>query len=1021
MGRLLALVLGAGALLCLDVGLAQQAPPRTIHDITALLDQYQPEPEKIEALKAQLNAEPPRIDNRIELAQFFAQRAAAAEALGMSDRQIADLRRAAEFAKGWQDGEWQIAMKLAVAELFVGNSLNGLRLVERTLPLVRGARGREIVSYAIIATIRSYRGDLPEARSALRNAQAVAMQIGNSPAWATWGYSWTNLLERARASLLRAEGKYGEAEEAYRKALEAGERFLEIAPRLIETDPSGVATLEMAYRGRDITERQLAELLLAQGRLREAEVTMRNVLQNSLKRLGRYSNATAWVTTRLGDIYLEQARYRDAAALAHAALDSFEKSGTAPDAVTYNSARRVLGAALVAQGRWQEALQAYDKLRAAVGGDLPTLQRLGLTDLNWAQAQIKTGRAAEALPMLETMVKTTRGRLGEGHYQVAEQRGFLALALAEAGQRSRALVEFQETVRVLLARGRADADEESESPARARRLALILEGYIKLLFDIRDELRRPGFEPAAEAFRLADAVRGGDTQRALAASAARAAAGTPALADLVRKEQDARQQIAALYGLLTRLLSAPPDQQLPQVVTQMRARIEELEKERRALLADLERRFPAYVDLIHPRPATVEQARAALREGEALMSVLVADDRTHVWVVPKSGAVAFYTAKLGGREVGRIVAHLRRALDLGEVTLERFPEFDTVAAHRLYADLLKPVESAWQGAHTLMVVANGALAQVPFSVLVTEAVAPAAQPGVRFERYRAVPWLVKQAAVVQLPAVNTLVTLRALPQASAARSPFIGFGDPQFGGGAPAAAAQPVALRMRDAALARPEEGKPAEWTPYSRLAPLPDTREEILAIAAALKADPLRDVFLGAQASKRNVKGADLASRRIVAFATHGLIPGDLPNLEQPALALAAPSGSQEEGLLTLEDILGLKLDADWVVLSACNTAAGEGAGAEAISGLGRGFFYAGSRALLVTHWPVETRSARLLVSGLFERYGTQGISRAEALRQASLAVMDDSAKDAGGAALFSYAHPVFWAPYALVGDGGR
>jgi CHAT domain-containing protein len=156
------------------------------------------------------------------------------------------------------------------------------------------------------------------------------------------------------------------------------------------------------------------------------------------------------------------------------------------------------------------------------------------------------------------------------------------------------------------------------------------------------------------------------------------------------------------------------------------------------------------------------------------------------------------------------------------------------------------------------------------------------------------------------------------------------------------------------------------------------------------------------------------------VAFATHGLIPGDFPDLEQPALALAAPTGNAEEGLLTLGDILALKLDADWVVLSACNTAAGDGAGAEAISGLGRGFFYAGSRALLVTHWPVETNSARQLVTTLFERYaGNPSLSRAEALRQASLAVMESQGRD--GVTAFSYAHPLFWAPYALVGDGGR
>jgi CHAT domain-containing protein len=226
---------------------------------------------------------------------------------------------------------------------------------------------------------------------------------------------------------------------------------------------------------------------------------------------------------------------------------------------------------------------------------------------------------------------------------------------------------------------------------------------------------------------------------------------------------------------------------------------------------------------------------------------------------------------------------------------------------------------------------------------------------------------------------------------------------------------------MRNAALPRPEEGKAADWTPYSQLAPLPDTREEILSIAQTLKADPTRDVFLGTQASKENVMKANLRTRRIVAFATHGLIPGDFPNLEEPALALSASDGNAETGLLTLSDILGLKMDADWVVLSACNTAAGDGAGAEAVSGLGRGFFYAGSRALLVTHWPVETRSARLLVTQTFERYAnTPNMSRAEALKQASLAVMQSSA-ESGGKPLFSYAHPVFWAPYALVGDGGR
>jgi CHAT domain-containing protein len=94
-----------------------------------------------------------------------------------------------------------------------------------------------------------------------------------------------------------------------------------------------------------------------------------------------------------------------------------------------------------------------------------------------------------------------------------------------------------------------------------------------------------------------------------------------------------------------------------------------------------------------------------------------------------------------------------------------------------------------------------------------------------------------------------------------------------------------------------------------------------------------------------------------VIAFASHALVPYDLDGLDQPAIALSAPSvtGDDEDGLLTMGEIMALKLNADWVVLSACNTAAAQGAGAEAVSGLGRAFFYAGTRAILASMY-VET-----------------------------------------------------------------
>src|SRR5204863_1234357 len=172
----------------------------------------------------------------------------------------------------------------------------------------------------------------------------------------------------------------------------------------------------------------------------------------------------------------------------------------------------------------------------------------------------------------------------------------------------------------------------------------------------------------------------------------------------------------------------------------------------------------------------------------------------------------------------------------------------------------------------------------------------------------------------------------------------------------------------------------------------LPDTADELKSIALALQADPSKVLKLGKDANEDVVRTTDLSGFKVVVFATHGLVPGELNGLTQPALALSAPSvaGVGGDGLLTMEEILALKLDADWVVLSACNTGSGAGAGAEAASGLGRAFFYAGTRALLVTNWSVHSASARELVSDLFRRQAKDPkISRGEALRQSMIALI--------------------------------
>ena len=166
------------------------------------------------------------------------------------------------------------------------------------------------------------------------------------------------------------------------------------------------------------------------------------------------------------------------------------------------------------------------------------------------------------------------------------------------------------------------------------------------------------------------------------------------------------------------------------------------------------------------------------------------------------------------------------------------------------------------------------------------------------------------------------------------------------------------------------------------------------------------------------------LAQARVIHFATHGLIASETEtitkSLAEPALLLTPPDVATEtdDGLLTASEVTELKLDADWVVLSACNTAAGgEKGDAEALSGLARAFFYAGAHSLLVSHWQIDSEAAVKLTTGAFaELKRDPTIGRAEALRRAMLAAMADTSRPATWTAS---AHPSVWAPFTLVGEG--
>jgi CHAT domain-containing protein len=286
-----------------------------------------------------------------------------------------------------------------------------------------------------------------------------------------------------------------------------------------------------------------------------------------------------------------------------------------------------------------------------------------------------------------------------------------------------------------------------------------------------------------------------------------------------------------------------------------------------------------------------------------------------------------------------------------------------------------------------------------------------------------------------LPSVASLAALRKFARASKATRPFIGFGNPLLlgpsGGDRRALDRQTCKTRSASPHLASRSIRSAIPKFFRSGLAnvqevlarhPLPETTAELCAVAASSGAGE-GAVYLGEKANEKTIKALSangtLAQARIIHFATHGLLAGEAEMMgatkAEPALILTPPAEATEEddGLLTASEIAQLKLDADWVILSACNTAAGQSdkPGAEALSGLARAFFYAGARALLVSHWAVNSEATVRLITKAFDELKSRpNIGRAEALRRSMLALIDKGGR---------YAHPANWAPFVVVGEG--
>lgn len=883
------------------------------------------------------------------------------------------------------------------------------------------------------------------------------------------------------ALLYKKVGRYAEAEPLYRRALETYERVvgknhpdtLAVVNNLIalywaqgrsdEAEPLYRRALDAweRVRGKEhprtlISLDDLAGLYKAQGRYSEAEPLLRRALEARERVLGNEHPETLMSVNNLASLYWAQGRYSEAESLNRRALEANERVLGKEHRETLNSINN-LATTYQSQGRYAEAEALYKRALEAservLGKD--DLLTLAIVD-NLAGLYTEQGRYAEAESLCKRALEANERVFGKEHpYTTLGSLNVLAQLYFSQSDWTRAAQFWGRSTAVISSRSQRGATGQAvtgKKKSHAERESSQFLGLVKAVYRLAPQSRVPDAAASREAFQAAQWVQSSEAAQSLAQMAARGARNDPALAALTRERQDLVIEWQRSDGLRTEWLGNTPDKRDAKAEAEINAKLAAIDARIGEIDKQLAAEFPDYAALASPAPAAVDEVQALLRADEALVLFLdtpeskPTPEETFIWVVTKTD-VRWVRSELGTAALTREVQTLRCGLDdaswdgdgsgkcakLLNRQLDRAPRegdalpFDLARAHALYNALFGQVEDLIEH-KSLLVVPSGPLTQLPFQVLVTK---PSASGD-----YRSAAWIARDHALAVLPAVSSLKALRRVSRPSAAANLMIGFGNPLLDG--PGRRYASLAQRARDRQnCAPPQERQVAQASPLlggvpqvetrggitnaaflRRQAPLPETADELCAVARDLRAD-VNEIRLGANATEREVKRlsetGQLAQYRIVHFATHGALAGQVSGNAEPGLLLTPPAEPSEEddGYLTASEIAALKLDADWVILSACNTAAGGAQGAEALSGLARAFIYARARALLVSHWAVNSDATVKLITGAMSRLAAdKTIGRAEAMRQSMLELISNGKAQE--------AHPAYWAPFVVVGEGG-
>lgn len=738
----------------------------------------------------------------------------------------------------------------------------------------------------------------------------------------------------------------------------------------------------------------LAALYQRQGRFTEAEPLFKRALSVSEKGLSREHPDVGRALNNLATLYVKQERQAEAEPLFQRALAIYQKAaGSEHPAVAtvlnnIGQVDRDLNRDADAEAPIKRSLAIREKV---LRPDHPDVAR-SLNNL--AGLYEHQRRYADAEPLYRRALAIRERALGPDHPDVVTSTSNLAHFLYVSGRTADALPLAERT----LATSRAQ-----------------LRVVLPILFAARQQ------SLLADDKALAAIQRGTQSSAASAVNklAVRLAAGSDRLAELVRRDQDLAAESEALDKAIIAAVSKPSGQRDLAAEQRSRARIAAIANERAGLQKTLAVEFPDYASLSNPLPLALKDIQPLLSADEAMAIYSVVDRQSYVIAITREG-VDWKEIPLSADALTQKVTAFRKGLDVGKArdASGKSGLFDLALASELYVALLGPVEALTKDKRNLLVVPSAALTALPFHLLVTEK--PQAAIPDKLEGYRSAAWLLRRQAVSVLPSVISLKSLRAFARRDQGVKPMTGFADPVFNPALEGPADRRVTGKVAARSIATIAytdfwRGAGVDRARLAQALPqLPDTADELNAVAKDVGAAEA-DIHLGRDASETTLKRAALAQYSIIYFATHGLVAGDVKGLGEPSLALSIPDQPTafDDGLLTASEVAQLKLNADWVVLPACNTIAGDKPGAEALSGLARSFFYAGARALLVSHWAVDSEAATRLTISTFELLKNEPrIGRAEALRRAMLTYVDDTSSPRN-------AYPAMWGPFALIGEG--